>query len=178
CSLLPRTSSSPLFPYTTLFRSRVICLSCRLEHAFHSFWHDSRSDEIVPLNIAAISIVLDAEVQLDKIAPPDPGTVVADMAHWVVADQHGGTTVNRPGRAELSLLEKLVRKLVDFLVLLSRLDRIFQVVVDRLAFSDRLLDQLDLSRDESSPQSNSKVLRRDQSFRVILQGASEIRVHA
>src|SRR6266496_5071322 len=125
--------------------SRVVCLSCCSEHAFHSLRHDSRSDEVVSLNVATISVVLDAKVQLDKIAPPDPGAIVADVAHWVVADQHGGTTVNRPSRAELSLLEKLVRKLVDLLVLLPGLDRIFQIIVDLLAFSDRLLHQLDLA---------------------------------
>src|SRR5438093_13456113 len=138
---------------------RVVRLSCSLEHARHSLRHYSGSDEIVPLNIAAIAVVLDSKVQLDKVAPPDPGAIVADVAHWIVADQHRGTAINGPGRAELSLLEKLVRKLVDLLVLLPGLDRIFQVVVDLLAFSDRLLHQLDLARHQSSPQGDSKILR-------------------
>src|SRR5437867_10604531 len=65
--------------------SRVVCLSCRLEHSRHSFRHDSGSDEIVPLNIATLSIVLDSKVQLDKISPPDSSTIVAYVAHWIVA---------------------------------------------------------------------------------------------
>src|SRR5213080_2931769 len=108
--------------------SRVIRLSRSLEHARHSLRNDSGSDEIVPLNVAAVAIVLDAKVHLDKISPPDPSTIVADVAHWIVAYQHGRTAINGPSSAELLFLEKLVRKLVDLPVLLPRLDRIFQIV--------------------------------------------------
>src|SRR5207249_7497373 len=138
--------------------SRVVRLSCSVEHARHSLRHDSGSDEIVPLNIAAVAIVLDAKVQLDKISPPDPSTIVADVAHWIVAYQHGRTAINGPSSAELLFLEKLVRKLVDLPVLLPRLDRIFQIVVDILAFSNRPLDQVNLSRHQPSPQGDSQVL--------------------
>src|SRR5947199_10015117 len=157
---------------------RVICLSCSLEHARHSFRHYSGSDEIVSLNIAAITVILDAKVELDKISPPDPGTIVADVAHWIVAYQHGRTAINGPGRAELPFLEELVRKLVDLPVLLPRLDHVLEGVIDLLAFSNRFLDQLNLSRHESSPQGNSQVLARDQPFRILPQGDSEIRLHA
>src|SRR5438093_11873121 len=144
----PSSSLVNLVPRDTRLenrKGRVICLSCSLEHARHSLRHYSGSDEIVPLNIATVAVVFDAKVELDKISPPDPSTIVADVAHWVVADQHGGTAINCPGRAELLFLEKLVRKLVDLLVLLPGLDRIFQIVVDLLAFSNRLLHQLDLA---------------------------------
>src|SRR5213080_4159931 len=158
--------------------SRVVRLSCSVEHARHSLRHNSGSDEIVPLNIAAVAIVLDAKVQLDKISSPDPSTIVADVAHWIVAYQHGGTAINGPGRAELPFLEKPVRKLVDLPVLLPRLDHVLEGVIDLLALSNRFLDQLNLSRDQSSPQGNSQVLARDQPFRIVLQSGSQIRLHA
>src|SRR5213592_972114 len=165
----PSSSFVNLVPWDTRLENRegrVVCLSCCSEHALHSFWHDSGSDEVVSLNVATISIVLDAKVQLDKISPPDPSTIVADVAHWIIADQHGGTAINSPGRAELPFPEKLVGKLVDLPVLLPRLDRIFQIVVDILAFSNRPLDQVNLSRHQPSPQGDSQVLARDQPFRI------------
>src|SRR5438093_8010347 len=177
----PSSSLVNLVPRDTRLenrKGRVICLSCSLEHARHSFRHDSGSDEIVPLNIATVAVVLDAKVQLDKISPPDPSTIVADVAHWIVAYQHGGTAINGPGRAELLFLEELVRKLVDLLVLLPRLDHVLKRVIDLLTFSNRFLDQLNLSRDQSSPQGNSQVLARDQPFRRILQSGAQIRLHA
>src|SRR5207249_2732369 len=177
----PSSSLVNLVPRNTGLENRegrVIRLSCSLEHARHSFRHYSGSDEIVPLNIAAVAVVLDAKVELDKISPPDPSAIVADMAHWIVAYQHRGTAINGPGRAELLFLEELVGKLMNLLVLLPGLDRVFQIVVDLLAFSDRLLHQLDLAWHESSPQGNGQVLARDQPFRIILQSGSQIRLHA
>src|SRR5439155_25986976 len=164
------SSSSNLVARNTSLQnreSRVSRLSRRLEHARHSLRNDSGSDEIVPLNIAAVAVVLDAKVQLDKISPPDPSTIVADVAHWIVAYQHGGTAINSPGRAELLLLEELVRKFVDLPVLLSRLDDILKRVIGLLTFSNRFLDQLNLSRHQSSPQRNGQVLPRDQPFRIV-----------
>src|SRR5207249_6578160 len=51
-------------------------------------------------------------------------------------------------------------------------------VIDLLALSNRLLDKLYLSRDQSSPQRNGQVLARDQPFRRILESGSQIRLHA
>src|SRR5205809_608252 len=123
----PSSSFVNLVPWDTRLENRegrVVCLSCCSEHALHSFWHDSGSDEVVSLNVATISIVLDAKVQLDKISPPDPSTIVADVAHWIIADQHGGTAINSPGRAELPFPEKLVH---SNLLRLSLLDEISQL---------------------------------------------------
>src|SRR5213596_1509282 len=106
----PSSSFVNLVPWDTRLENRegrVVCLSCCSEHALHSFWHDSGSDEVVSLNVATISIVLDAKVQLDKISPPDPSTIVADVAHWIIADQHGGTAINSPGRLSFLSLRSL-----------------------------------------------------------------------
>src|SRR5207245_640733 len=104
-----------------------------------SLRHSSRADKIVSLDVATVSIVFDAKVQLDKVAVPDSRTVVAHVGHWSVADHHGGTTIISPCRIQFSLSQELVRKHVDILVPLARLDRGLNRIVDLLTFSNRLL---------------------------------------
>src|SRR5437667_5428154 len=117
----------------------VVSISGNLEHLLHSLRYWSRSDEIVPLNVAAIAIIFDTKVQLHKVRVFDSRTVVSYVGHWRVADDHRGTSVICPGRIQFSLPQKLVREIVDILVLLARLDRVLNRIVDFFALGNRLL---------------------------------------
>src|SRR5438270_14066419 len=102
----------------------IVSISGNLEHLLHSFGYLSRSDEVVSLDVATIPVIFHAKVQLDKIAVLDLSTVVSHVSHRRVADHHGGASIIRPSRIQFSLTQKLVRKHVDVLVLLARLNRI------------------------------------------------------
>src|SRR6266550_9232167 len=128
-------------------KSCIVRFTGSLDHLMHSLRYWSRSDEIVPLNVAAIAIIFHTKVQLDKIAILDSSTVVSDVSHGRVADHHGGASVIGPCGIQFSLGQKLVRKLVDILVLLARLDRVLNRIVDLFTFGNRFLHQFDLSWD-------------------------------
>src|SRR5207302_836191 len=100
----------------------IVSISGNLEHLLHSFGYLSRSDEIVSLYVATVTVILDAKVQFYKIAILDSGTVVADVGHRGVANHHGGASIISPCRIQFSLSQKLVRKFVDILVPLARFD--------------------------------------------------------
>src|SRR5436853_2206184 len=130
-------------------KSGIVSISGNLEHLLHSFGYLSRSDEIVSLDVATIPVVFHAKVQFDKVAILDSSTVVSDVSHRSIADDHGGTSIISPCRIQFSLSQKLVRKHVDILVPLARLDRGLDGVVDLLTLSNRLFHKFDLSWDQS-----------------------------
>src|SRR5438876_2697453 len=80
----------------------IVSISRNLEHLLHSFWHSSRSDKIVSLDVATIPVVFHAKVQLDKVALLDLCTVVAHVGHWSVADHNVGTSIISPCRIQFS----------------------------------------------------------------------------
>src|SRR6267378_7269497 len=84
-------------------KSCIVRLTGSLDHLLHSIRYWSRSDEIVPLNVAAIAIILDAKIQFYKVAVFDSSSVVSDVCHRCVADNHGGTSIIGPCRIQFSL---------------------------------------------------------------------------
>src|SRR5712664_1682700 len=120
-------------------KSCIVRFTGSLDHLLHSLRYWSRSDEIVPLNVAAISIVFDAKVQLHKVPVFDSRTVVSYVGHWHGADDHRGASITSPRRIQFSLTQKLVREIVDILVLLARLDRVLNRIVDFFALGNRFL---------------------------------------
>src|SRR3989442_5086675 len=126
-------------PWLQNGKSCIVRFTGSLDHLLHSLRYPSGSDEIVPLNVAAIAIIFDTKVQLDKVAVLDLSTVVAHVGHWRVADDHRGASVICPGRIQFSLPQKLVREIVDILVLLARLDHVLDRIVDYFALGNRLL---------------------------------------
>src|SRR6266849_6873407 len=125
-------------------KSCIVRFTGSLDHLLYSLRYPSGSDEIVPLNVAAIAIIFDTKVQLHKVPVLDSRTVVSYVGHWRVADDHRGASVICPSRIQFSLSQKLVREIVDILVLLARLDRVLNRIVDLLALRNRLLHQFDL----------------------------------
>src|SRR6266851_4027169 len=113
--------------------SCIVRFTGSLDHLHYSFWYWSRSDEIVPLNVATIAIIFDTKVQLHKVPVLDSSAVVSYVSHWRVADDHRGASVICPGRIQFSLPQKLVREIVDILVLLARLDSVLNRIVDFFA---------------------------------------------
>src|SRR5437660_1078288 len=95
---------------------------------FESSWY--------PLDVTRTSC---SKVQLDKVAVLDLSTIVAHVGHGSVADDHGGASIIGPCGIQFSLGQKLVRKLVNILVLLARLDRVLNRIVDLFALSNRFL---------------------------------------
>src|SRR6267378_4581245 len=121
--------------------SDIVRFTGSLDHLLHSLRYWSRSDEIVPLNVAAIAIIFDTKVQLHKVPVLDSSAVVSYVGHWRVGDDHRGASVICPGRIQLSLTQKLVREIMDILVPFARLDRGLNLIVDLFTFSNRLLHQ-------------------------------------
>src|SRR5260370_620321 len=117
----------------------IIRIASSLEHLLHSLWHSSGADEVVSLDVATVTVILDAKVQFYKIAILDLSTIVAHVGHRSVADHHGGASIIRPCRIQFSLSQKLVRKVMDVLVPLARLDRALDSIVDLFALSNRFL---------------------------------------
>src|SRR5438477_4834191 len=117
----------------------IVSISGNLEHLLHSLWHSSRADEVVSLYVATIPVIFHAKVQLDKVAVLDLSTIVAHVSHRGIAHHYRGATIIRPGRIQFSLSQKLVRKQVDMLVLLARLDRVLNSIVDLFTLSNRFL---------------------------------------
>src|SRR5712664_783899 len=126
--------------------SGIVRFTGSLDHLLHSLRYWSRSDEIVPLNVAAIAIIFDTKVQLHKVPVFDSRTVVSYVGHWRIADDHRGASVICPCRIQFSLPQKLVREIVDILVPFARLDRGLNLIVDLFTFSNRPLHQFDLGR--------------------------------
>src|SRR5436190_6125280 len=125
-------------------KSCIVRFTGSFYHLLHSLRYWSGSDEIVPLNVAAIAIIFDTKVQLHKVPVFDSRTVVSYVSHWRVADHNGGTSIISPRRIELSLTQKFVRKFVNIFVPLAWFDRVLDRVVDLFTFSNRLFHKFDL----------------------------------
>src|SRR2546425_11007496 len=119
--------------------SGIVRFTGSLDHLHYSFWYSSRSDEIVPLNVAAIAIIFDTKVQFHKIPVFDSRTVVSYVSHGSVGDHNRRASIICPCRVQFSLCQKLVGKFVDILVPLARFDRGLDRIVDLFALSNRLL---------------------------------------
>src|SRR5713226_4681942 len=127
-------------------KSCIVRFTGSLEHLLHSLRYWSGSDEIVPLNVAAIAIIFDAKVQLHKVPVFDSSAVVSYVCYLQVDGDHREASVICPGRIQFSLPQKLVREIVDILVPLARLDSGLNRIVDLFTFSNPLLHQFDLGR--------------------------------
>src|SRR5260370_2673257 len=86
-------------------KSCIVRFTSSLDHLLHSLRYWSRSDEIVPLNVATIAIIFDTKVQLHKVPVFDSRTVVSYIGHWRVANDHPAPSCISPTTIQFSPLQ-------------------------------------------------------------------------
>src|SRR6266852_1053496 len=74
-------------------KSCIVRFTGSLDHLLHSLRYWSRSDEIVPLNVAAIAIIVDPKVHLHEVLVFNSRIVVSYVVHWPVDGDHRGASV-------------------------------------------------------------------------------------
>src|SRR5438552_15194163 len=67
-------------------KSCIVRFTGSLDHLLHSLRHPPRADEVVSLNVATVTVILDANFQLDKIVVLDHRPLVAHVGHGRIAD--------------------------------------------------------------------------------------------
>src|SRR5882762_1863909 len=88
-------------------KSCIVRFTGSLDHLLHSLRYWSRSDEIVPLNVAAIAITFDTKVQFHKVPVFDSSAVVSYVSHGSVGDDNRRASIICPCRIQFSLPQKL-----------------------------------------------------------------------